>query len=126
MNLDDRINQEIFAIDNVIAPSGNPLGQLNSRVVSLQVGDTTESSMSVHTLVNFTNSTPYSATIPFIDLLILYNNTAVAHLTARNQSIVPGNNSYVSFELFWCPMSSSGIDGIEAGRALFSSYISGE
>lgn len=82
--------------------------------------------MRVHTLVNFTNPTPYSATIPFIDFLILYNNTAVAHLTARNQSIVTGNNSHVPFELFWCPLSLSGIDGIDAGRTLFSSYISGK
>jgi hypothetical protein len=95
-------------------------------VVSLQLGDTTESSMVVSTLVNFTNPTQYSATVPFIDLLILYNNTAVAHITTHNLSVVPGNNSYVPFDFFWCPSTSSGIDGVEAGRALFSSYISGQ
>jgi hypothetical protein len=82
--------------------------------------------MAVSTLVNFTNPTQYSATVPFIDLLILHNDTAVARLTARNLSVVPGNNSYVPFDFFWCPFNLSGIDGVEAGRELFSSYISGK
>ncbi|KAF7521373.1 hypothetical protein PCG10_008309, partial [Penicillium crustosum] len=63
--------------------------------------------------------------IPFVDFLILYNDTTVAHITARNISVGPGNNSYVPIDFFWCPLDAAGIDGVEAGRALFSSYISG-
>lgn len=110
----------------MIASFRNPFDQLNPRVVSLQLGDTTESSMVVSTLVNFTNPTEYSATVPFVDFLILYNDTTVAHIAAQNLSVVPGNNSYVPFDFFWSPLNSSGIDGVEAGRALFSSYISGQ
>lgn len=120
------MNQDHFAIDNVIASFGNPLGRLNPRVVSLQLGETTETSMALSTLVNFTNPTQYSATIPFIDLLVLYNDTTVAHITAQNISIVVGNNSYVPVEFLWCPSDLSGDHGVQAGRALFSSYISGE
>ncbi|CAG8094403.1 unnamed protein product [Penicillium salamii] len=105
---------------------GNPLGRLNPLVVSLQLGETTESSMAISTLVNFTNPTQYSATIPFIDLLILSNDTAVAHIVAQNISIVPGHNSYVPVGFLWCPLNSSGMNGVEAGRALLSSYISGQ
>lgn len=82
--------------------------------------------MLVSTQANFTNPTNYSATVPFVDLLILYNDTAVAHITARNFSVVPGNNSYVPIDVFWCPFDAAGVDGVEAGRALFSSYISGQ
>lgn len=82
--------------------------------------------MLVSTQANFTNPTNYSATVPFVDLLILYNDTAVAHITARNISVVPGNNSYVPIDFFWCPFDAAGVDGVEAGRAFFSSYISGQ
>lgn len=119
------MNQDHFAIDNVIASFGNPLGRLNPRVISLRLGDTTESSMTVSTLVNFTNPTQYSATIPFVDLLILYNDTTVGHIAAQNLSIAAGNNSHVPIDFLWCPSDLSGDHGVEAGRALFSSYISG-
>ncbi|KAG0156883.1 hypothetical protein PDIDSM_4066 [Penicillium digitatum] len=104
---------------------GNSLDQINPRVVSLHLGNTTQSSMLVHTAANFTNPTNYSATVPFVDLLVLYNDTSVAHITAHNISVGPGNNSYVPIDLFWCPLDAAGVDGVEAGRALLSSYISG-
>jgi hypothetical protein len=82
--------------------------------------------MMVSTQANFTNPTNYSATVPFVDLLILYNDTAVAHITAQNISVGPGNNSFVPVDFFWCPLDAAGVDGVEAGRALLSSYISGQ
>ena len=115
-----------MAIDHVIASIGNSLDRINPGIVSLILGNTTESSMLVSTQVNFTNPTNYSATVPFVDFLILYNDTTVAHITARNISVGPGNNSYVPIDFFWCPLDAAGIDGVEAGRALFSSYISGQ
>jgi hypothetical protein len=117
--------KNILAIDPAIASIGDSLDHLNPRVVSLRLGDTTESSMLVYTQMNFTNPTEYSATIPFVDLLILYNDTAVAHATAQNISVMPGNNSNVPITLFWCPLDADGEDGVEAGRALLSSYVSG-
>ncbi|OQE36326.1 hypothetical protein PENCOP_c012G04621 [Penicillium coprophilum] len=105
---------------------GNSLDQINPRVVSLQIRNTTESSMLVSTQANFTNPTNYSATVPLVDLLILYNDTAVAHITAQNISVGPGNNSNVPIDFFWCPLDAAGVDGVEAGRALLSSYISGQ
>jgi hypothetical protein len=114
-----------LAIDNVIASFGDLLGHFNPRVVSLQLRDTTESSMLVSSQVNFTNPTNYSATIPFADFLILYNDTTVAHITAHDIFIAPGNNTYVPFDFSWCPLELSGPDGVDAGRTLLSSYISG-
>lgn len=82
--------------------------------------------MLVSAQANFTNPTNYSATVPFVDLLVLYNDTVVAHLTAHNISVGPGNNSYVPVDFFWCPLDEAGADGVEAGRALLSSYVSGQ
>lgn len=76
------------------------------------------------TTVNFTNPTKYSATVPLLDLMLLYNATTIAHITARDVSVVPGNNSGVQADLLWNPLSS-GEDGIKAGREMVSQYVSG-
>ncbi|KAJ5112273.1 hypothetical protein N7532_000318, partial [Penicillium argentinense] len=109
----------------VNTPAGNPLHHLNPQVVSLSLNETAESSLSVSVKVNFTNPTSYSATVPFVDLLMLYNGTAIAHITARDISVHPGNNTDVPISFLWNPLDSSGIDGVEAGRTLVSSYVSG-
>lgn len=119
-------NKNKLGIDHVIASIGGSLNQLNPRVVSLKLRETTETSMLVSTQVNFTNPTNHSATIPFVDLLIRYNDSTVAHITAHNISIVTGNNSYVPVEFYWYPLGGGGAKSVEAGRKLLSSYISGQ
>lgn len=113
-------------IDRVIAPSGNSISHLNPRVVSLELGNTTESALFASTRVDFKNPTNYSATIPFVDLLVLYNDTAIGHIIARDLSVTPGNNTNVSVDLSWSPLETGGIDGVDAGRAFLSSYVSGK
>ncbi|KAJ5113377.1 hypothetical protein N7456_001911 [Penicillium angulare] len=107
-------------------PSGNSIAHLSPQIVSLEVGETTQSSLSMLTVVNFTNPTEYSATIPFADARVLYNGTAVGHVIARNLSLVSGNNTNASIEVLWNPLGNGGLHGIEAGRALISSFISGD
>lgn len=94
--------------------------------MSLDLSNTAESSLLISIYMNFTNPTNYSATVPFLDILMLYNDTAVAHIIARNFSVSSGNNTNKSIEFFWSPSDTSGPHGIEAGRALFSSYASGK
>lgn len=101
------------------------MGQLSPRIESLELGPTTESSMLMRTTVNFTNPTKYFATVPLFDVMLLYNSTAVAHMTARDVSVVPGNNSGVQVDLLWNPLDSGGSSGVNAGRELVSQYISG-
>ncbi|KAJ5149505.1 hypothetical protein N7448_001083 [Penicillium atrosanguineum] len=104
---------------------GTSIDHLNPRVVSLELKNTTESSLYVSTQMNFTNPTNYSATIPFVDVLMLYNKTALAHIMARNIAIIPGNNTNVPIDFLWSPLDIGGVDGKEAGRALMSSVASG-
>jgi hypothetical protein len=92
----------------------------------LKLGASTASSLTIETTLNVTNPTEYSATVPFVDLRMLYNATRVAHVTARNLSIVPGVNSGLSVDLQWSPFDLDGQDGANAGRELVSQYISGE
>jgi hypothetical protein len=111
-------------IDIIIAP-GTSINHLNPRVVSLELKDTTETSLLVSTQMNFTNPTDYSAKIPFVDVLMFYNETALAHIVARNISIIPGHNANVSIEFLWSPLDIGGADGKQAGRSLMASVASG-
>lgn len=91
----------------------------------MELVNSTESSIWISTRLNFTNPTKYSATVPFVDFLILYNGTAVAHAIAKNITVVPGHNSGVPVDFDWSPLDTGGPDGVEAGRAMLSQYVSG-
>lgn len=108
-----------------LAPYGQSLTDINPRVESLRLLHTTETSVLVQAVVNFTNPTKYAATIPLADLLLSYNGTGVAHLIIRDVSVIPGSNSGVSLELLWNPLDSNGTDGVAAGRDMLSQYVSG-
>lgn len=56
---------------------------------------------------------------------MLFNGTALAHVTGRSLSVVPDNNTGVIVEALWSPLASGGDAGIVAGRELLSSYVSG-
>lgn len=98
---------------------------IDPRIESLKLLHTTESSVLVQAVVNFTNPTKYAATIPFADLLLSYNETGIAHLIMQDISIVPGPNSGVPVELLWNPLDLNGADGVVAGRDMLSRYVSG-
>lgn len=115
----------ISVIDLLLAPTGNLFDHLNLHVGSFSLNNSTESSLSAAIEVNFTNPTSYSATIPFVDFSVSYNGSSVAHITARDIGVQPGNNSNIPVELYWSPLEMNGTVGVEAGRNLISSYISG-
>ncbi|KAL2013828.1 hypothetical protein VTN00DRAFT_1353 [Thermoascus crustaceus] len=106
-------------------PYSGSIKDLNPRIESIKVWDTTESSILVQTKINFTNPTKYSATIPLADFLLLHNGTAVAQLLARNLSVAPGLNSGIRVDLLWNPKDLRGDRGETAGRDMVSRYVSG-
>ncbi|KAL3450705.1 hypothetical protein BJX65DRAFT_269906 [Aspergillus insuetus] len=107
-------------------PYGGSLpDSLSPHLESLALGDTTESSLIVKTAVNFTNPTQYSVSLPFVDLLLVYNSTRIAHLTTNDVIIVPGANSGIPIDLRWSPLDLGGPSAVLAGRDLISQYVSG-
>ncbi|KAL4798877.1 hypothetical protein BDV19DRAFT_356341 [Aspergillus venezuelensis] len=107
-------------------PYGGSLsGALKPHLESLELGATTESSLQVKTKINFTNPTPYSATVPLVDLLMVYNATKIAHVTAKDVNVVPGANTGVKVDLQWSPLDLSGQPGVLAGQELLSQLVSG-
>ncbi|KAL3468317.1 hypothetical protein BJX64DRAFT_245569 [Aspergillus heterothallicus] len=98
---------------------------LSPHVESLALGDTTESSLTVKTAINFTNPTQYSILLPFVDLLLVYNSTKIAHMTTKDVKITPGTNTGIPIDLRWSPLDLDGPSAVLAGRNLISQYVSG-
>jgi len=96
----------------------------NHSVGDLRIVNSTETTLTLQAKVNFTNPTQYSATIPYVDINILTNNTVLGHATVRNVKIVPGNNTNITVQAVWEP-SAQGPEGATIGRELLSQYISG-
>ncbi|KAI9815062.1 MAG: hypothetical protein M1827_002905 [Pycnora praestabilis] len=95
------------------------------KVGSLRILDTSAKTLLIQADVNFTNPTEYSATVPFVNINLLNNSTILGHATARNITVVPGDNKNMVVEALWDPQSQGGKEGEEVGKELLSQYISG-
>jgi hypothetical protein len=76
-------------------------------------------------MVNITNPTEYSATVPFVDINILTNGTLLGHATARDVTVVPGVNTNILVTAVWDPRTMGGEEGHRVGVEFLSQYISG-
>ena len=108
------------------AISGGNLAGFSPKVGSLQILDTTKSALVIKAMVNITNPTEYSATVPYVNINLLSNGTLLGHATARGVSVVPGSNRNIEVTAVWDPVGNSGEKGAYAGRELLSQYISGQ
>ncbi|KAK0323908.1 hypothetical protein LTS16_000481 [Friedmanniomyces endolithicus] len=108
-------------------PGGSPSlpPSFRPKIFGLQIVDTSPTSLTLSALVNLTNPTNYSATLPYIDLQMLNNDSVIAHATARDLEIVPGPNENLYVEAVWDPLTLGGEVGGKVGREFLSQYISG-
>lgn len=99
--------------------------ELKPQIGSLEIVETTESSVTIQAKVNITNPTEYSAYIPYININILNNDTILGNLIAKELEIIAGNNTDLVTTAIWNPSVASGHHGTEVGRNLISQYVSG-
>lgn len=86
--------------------------------------DTTPGSILLQALVNVTNPTPYTASIPFVTAHITCNGSVIGELMADDLEITTGNNTNLLVRAKWDPsMGGAGAETI--ARDLISQYISG-
>ena len=105
--------------------SGSGLGSLSPKLGNLSIVDTAPSSITFNAMVNFTNPTNYSATVPYFNINILANGTILGQGTAQDVLVVPGNNTNVPIRAFFDPLAFSGEEGRGVGREFISQYLSG-
>ncbi|KAI1084436.1 hypothetical protein F5B20DRAFT_296366 [Whalleya microplaca] len=104
-------------------PKGS-IGNIDPKVGSITVLDTTSDSITLQALVNVTNPTPYTAHVPFVNILVLNNDSILGDATVENLDVVKGENSNILVTAKWNP-SIGGHLGRQIGRDLISQYISG-
>ncbi|ETS78838.1 hypothetical protein PFICI_08691 [Pestalotiopsis fici W106-1] len=100
------------------------LAQLVPKVRSLKILDTSATSITLQALVNITNPTPYTASVPYFDVHVMSNNTVLGRATVEHVDVVKGVNSEILVTAKWEP-SASGSHGRHVGRELVSQYLSG-
>lgn len=107
------------------ALSGHGIKSFAPKIGSLRLLDTTPSSVLLAVLVNITNPTSYSATVPFVDIQIYIDGTLVGNATTESVSVGPGINENIPVQAKWDPAGLGGEKGKAVGRDLVSRYISG-
>jgi Protein of unknown function (DUF3712) len=105
--------------------SGGGFPTLSPQIGSLEILETTKTSLTIQAKANITNPTEYSAQIPYININILNNDTILGNVMVRDLHIVPGINTGLIARAVWNPSVASGLRGSDVGRNLLSQYISG-
>lgn len=107
------------------APTGGGIGGLGLQVGDLEITDSSKTSLSLQAKVNFTNPTPYTAQVPYLNIHILNNGSIIGQATAKDVNVVKGNNTNLLVNAIWDPHTFGGEEGAIIGRDLLSQYISG-
>lgn len=95
------------------------------KINDLHIVNTTATSMTLAALVNLTNPTEYSASVPYIDIHIIKNGSLLGHATARDMEIKPGKNDNLLVHAIYAPFDMGGKTAKAIGKELLSQYISG-
>lgn len=103
---------------------GNPLGQLAPKVGNIVILDTTADWILLQALVNITNPTPYTASIPYVTAHIICNGSVIGEVMADDLELTTGNNTNLLVRAKWDP-SMGGAGAKLIARDLVSQYISG-
>jgi len=107
------------------ALSKGGFGDLKPAVSDIKITNSTSISLIFEARVNFTNPTPYSASIPYVNIHILNNGSVIGLAMAENLNVVPGNNTNVTVSVMWDPFNLGGKKSAQIGRDLISQYVSG-
>ena len=77
-------------------------------------------------LVNVSNPTPYTASIPYVSVYIFAQGHHIGEVVARDVDVQLGNNTDILVHATWDPASFGGEEARETGRRVLSDYISGK
>ncbi|KAI0549471.1 hypothetical protein F4679DRAFT_546240 [Xylaria curta] len=100
------------------------IGNIDPKVGSIRVVDSSTNSITLQALVNVTNPTPYTAHVPFVNVHIVANGSVLGDGTIQDVDIVAGNNTNLLVTAKWNPRDG-GSESRKIGRDLISQYLSG-
>jgi hypothetical protein len=100
--------------------------QLLPQVDNIQILNTSETGVTMEAMVNFTNPTPYTAQIPYVNLHILNSGYLIGEAIARDVNLTLGNNTGNVIYATWDPWTFGGTESQQVAKRLLSQYLSGE
>lgn len=101
-------------------------GSVNPRVGDIAVLNTSTTGINLKASVNFTNPTPYTATIPLLNIHLFAHDSLIGEATVEDVDMKLGKISDVFVRATWDPEGLGGEKSKEAGRKLLSDYLSGK
>ncbi|KID91527.1 pre-rRNA processing protein [Metarhizium guizhouense ARSEF 977] len=105
---------------------GDTLAALNPQVGDVHILNTSSTGVHIQASVNVTNPTPYTASIPYVNIHILEDNLLIGEAITKNLHFKSGVNTNIIVEATWDPPSFGGKKAHQAARRLLSEYLSGK
>lgn len=105
---------------------GDLFGSVNPRVGNIAVLNTSTTGINLKASVNFTNPTPYTATIPLLNIHMVANDLLIGEATVEDIDMKLGKISDVLVRATWDPEGLGGDASKDAGQKLLSDYLSGK
>ncbi|KAL3960096.1 hypothetical protein ACCO45_005213 [Purpureocillium lilacinum] len=105
---------------------GDTVSALDPHVSDLRIMNTSTTGVSLQAKINLTNPTPYTATVPYINVHVMKHGFMIGEAIARDVDFQLGDNADIAVTATWDPMAFSGSRGQEVSRQLLSEYLSGK
>ncbi|ATY62084.1 hypothetical protein A9K55_009065 [Cordyceps militaris] len=105
---------------------GDLISNVKPQVGNIWVRNTTSTAVRLECAVNFTNPTPYKASVPFINLHFFSGDDILGDVTVQDLLVGQGNVTNVTVSASWDPAGLGGERSRLAGRKLISDYLSGK
>ncbi|PHH65118.1 hypothetical protein CDD81_3249 [Ophiocordyceps australis] len=102
------------------------LSHVNPAVGDLRIVETWRTGIRLHALVNMTNVTPYTATIPYVNIHVMKQGFVLGEAIVQDTALKHGVNSDISVGAIWDPTSFGGKEARQVGQRLVSDYLSGK
>jgi hypothetical protein len=102
------------------------LNSLKPEVDELRILNTSETGATMQARVNFTNPTPYTASIPYFSAHIYTNGSMIGEAVAQEVTLGRGNNTNNYIQATWDPATFGGEKARRAASRLLSEYLSGK
>lgn len=115
----------ILTLQGTALPTDSLIGEVRPKIDNLRILKTTPTAIHIEAMVNLTNPTPYSATVPYFTAHIMKNGSIIGDATVRNARITTGTVENLLVSAVWEP-ARSGEEGRRIGRDLVSGFISGQ
>lgn len=120
---------QVAGTSSLMSNIGLPMDTLNALkpdVDELRILNTSETGATIQARVNFTNPTPYTASIPYFSAHIFTNGSMIGEAVAQNVTLGRGNNTNNYIQATWDPTSFGGEKARQVARGLLSEYLSGK